>query len=224
VGGEDRPILLWMHRLEPGASLSWDQPAQDHVIYVWEGEAFSKSERMRPDEAYVVEHGGRGEITAGEAHLEVLHLHRPEDYPEPASRSGGHTHVLAGAAVRRGLDVKHQVGRALFADAACPSCTVWLHGNQLPFGEGAQPHHHSEDEVIIITAGVMQLGRLRHGRGTVLAIDKETRYAFQSGEEGLSFINFRPTPPVLFMEGRPPADERARLLKGLSRSVPVTVS
>jgi len=224
LDSEDRPILLWMHRLEPGARLTWERPAQDHLVYVWEGQAFSGSERMGVDEAFVVEHGGRGEIHAGDTPAVVLHFHRPEDFPEPPPRGGGHVHVLAGAAVRRGIDLKHQVGRSLFADAACPTCAVWLHGNQLPFGEGAPPHHHNNDEIIVITAGKMQLGRIGHGRGTVVAIDQETRYAFKCGEEGLSFINFRPDTPVLFIEGRPPADERARLLKGLSRSAPVTVN
>ena len=223
VDGEGRPILLWMHRMAPGASIVWDRPPQDHAIYVWEGQAFAGRDRISADEAYIVEHGGRGGIEARDVPVEVLHFHRPEAHPEPAMRDGGHAHVLAGAAIRRGLDVRHQVGRSLFADAACPTCAVWLHGNQLPFGEGADPHYHNEDELMVITAGAMKLGRIAHGRGTVLAIDRQTRYAFKVGEQGLSYINFRPSPPVMFMDGRPPQDERARLLKALSRSVPVSI-
>lgn len=226
VAAPDRPLLLWAHHLAPGASLSWDAPAQDHLVYVWEGGVTAERHRLRPDEAYVVEHGGHGAVEAGEAGATVLHFHRPEDQPEAPLRAGGQSHVLCGARVMRGLDVKHQVGRALWADAACPTCAVWLHGNQLPSGLKTDRHFHTEDEIIVVTAGEIRLGRLGYGRGAVLAVDRETRYGFTCGDPGLSFINFRPAPPtyVLGDASRPPQDERTILLKGLARSQPVAAA
>ena len=89
VTGDDRPLYLWVHELSPGASLSWDAPVQDHLVYVWEGMVSADRQPIRVDEAFVVEHNGKGVIEAGDEPAIVLHFHRPEDYPHPASRSGG---------------------------------------------------------------------------------------------------------------------------------------
>jgi hypothetical protein len=219
MGGPDRPIWLWAHRLQPGASLAWEHPGQDNLIYVWEGAVEARRLRLAPDEAFVVEHGARGEIRASEPAL-VLHFHRAEHLSEPQDRAGGHTHLLAGCAVRRGVDPRTSVGISLFADAACPTCEVWLHGNQLPPDLRVEPHYHSEDEIIVVTEGSMRLGRLEYGRGSVLAIDAETRYAFSGGGQGLAFINYRTAPPTYSIadHSHPAMDERAVLLNGLARS------
>jgi hypothetical protein len=224
IDAADRPLLMWVHSLAPGASLRWDRPAQDHLIYVWEGRVLDGKQPIGLDEAFVVEHGGRGEVHAGAAPAVVLHFHRAEDHPDRPSRPGGHTHALTGGAVRRGLDDRAKVGRSLFADAACPTCEVWLHGNQLPPGLKADRHYHTDDEIIVVTGGEMMLGRLGYGRGSVLAIDAETRYAFKCGANGLSFVNFRAAPPVYVVadDSLPPQDGRALLLRGLARSRPVT--
>jgi len=224
IAGGERPLWLWLHRLQPGASLAWSQPKQDHLIYVWEGVVEVGRMKLAADEAYVIEHGGRGEVRAGAEPAAVLHFHRPEDYPEAAARPGGHTHLLAGGAIRRGVDVRASVGRSLFADASCPTCAVWLHGNQLPAGLKTDRHYHTEDEIIVVTGGAMRLGRLDYGRGSVLAIDAETRYAFMCGDDGLAFVNFRPAPPtyVVADHSKPPQDERALLLNGLARSKATT--
>jgi len=223
ISGEGRPLLLWVHHLQPGASLAWDRPAQDHLVYVWEGAVTFDGLRLGEDSAFVVEHGGKGVAQAGDQPTTLLQFHRREDHSERPGRAGGHTHVLAGARVMRGVERKTSVGRALYADAACPTCEVWLHGNQLPPGLKADRHYHTEDEIIVVTAGEMKLGRLGYGRGSVLAVDAETRYGFSCGDEGLSFINFRPAPPIYVVgdDSRPPQDERAMLLRALARSQPV---
>ena len=222
IAGEGRPLLLWIHRLQPGATLTWDGPAQDHLVYVWEGAVVFERQQLGVDEAFVVEHGARGVAQCADRPATVLHFHRREDHPQPASRAGGHTHVLAGARVMRGVEPKTSIGRSLFADAACPTCEVWLHGNQLPPDLKVDRHYHTEDEIIVVTDGQIRLGRLGYGRGSVLAIDAETRYGFASGDEGLSFINFRPATPVYVIgdDSRPPQDERTLLLRGLARSRP----
>jgi len=222
LDGAERPILLWMHRLGPGATLSWDRPVQDHLLFVWEGGVVAEGQPLGANEAFVVEHGGTGQVTCGDVASTVLHFHRPEDYPHPAPRGGGHTHLLAGARVMRGWERKMAMGRTLFADAACPTCEVWLHGSQLPPLWPVVPHYHTEDEIIVVTQGEIRLGRVGYGPGAVLAVDAETRYAFSSGEDGLSFINYRPASPVYVMadHSRPPQDERALMLQGLARSEP----
>lgn len=221
LAGPDRPLWLWLHVLEPGASLAWDRPKQDHLVYVWAGRLASRDLTLLPDEAYVVEHGGRGEVRAVEPSV-VLHFHRPEDHASPAGRTGGRAHLLAGCAVRRGTDPRTRIGISLFADASCPGCQVWLHGNAYPPGYKVEAHLHSEDEIIVVTGGALQLGKLAYGRGSVLAVDAETRYGFTAGAEGLAFINFRAAPPTFSRAGsdRGMRDERSMVLNALAHARP----
>ena len=221
LAGPDRPLWLWLHALEPGASLAWDRPQQDHLVYVWEGVLQSRDLMFRPDEAYVVEHGAQGEVRAVERTL-ALHFHRPEGYGSPAARAGGRVHLLAGCAVRRGTDPRTRIGISLFADASCPSCQVWLHGNEYPPGYKVEPHLHSEDEIIVVTGGEARLGKLAYGRGSVLAVDAETRYGFTAGEDGLAFVNFRAAPPTFARAGsdRGMRDERSMVLNALAHARP----
>ncbi|ALJ16380.1 cupin domain-containing protein [Sphingopyxis macrogoltabida] len=56
----------------------------------------------------------------------------------------------------------------------------------------AAVHSHEEDEIIYILAGEMIVGNRTLKRGTSLFIAANTLYGFQSGPEGLQFLNFRP--------------------------------
>src|ERR1700753_274162 len=72
VDGAERPILLWMHRLQPGATLPWDAPAQDHLAYVWEGRVTSGEDELGVDEVLVIENRGHGSLTCGAEPAVVL--------------------------------------------------------------------------------------------------------------------------------------------------------
>jgi hypothetical protein len=91
------------------------------------------------------------------------------------------------------------MGGGIHADAACPTCTVWLHENDFHCKNGTTVplHSHSEDEIIFVTAGEIRLGNRRYGPGTALAITANTVYGFEAAPEGLSFINFRAASPTV---------------------------
>jgi hypothetical protein len=128
----------------------------------------------------------------------VLAFSQPE---RPAdARPGGHLHLLPRNAVPTAYDLgtQNEMGGGIHADAACPTCKVWLHENDFHCQHGTTVplHSHSEDEIIFVTAGEIQLGARRYGPGTALAIAADTVYGFEAGVE-LSFINFRAASPTV---------------------------
>jgi mannose-6-phosphate isomerase-like protein (cupin superfamily) len=54
------------------------------------------------------------------------------------------------------------------------------------------PHAHEEDEIMFVLEGELHLGRQVFYAGSALFIPGRTLYAFRSGPEGLTFLNFRP--------------------------------
>ncbi len=114
------------------------------------------------------------------------------------------------------LGTQNGAGGGLHADAACPTCTVWLHENDFRCSDGTVVplHSHSEDEIIFVTAGEIKLGNRRYGSGTALAIAANTVYGFEAAAKGLSFVNFRAASPTVTTP-RGVHDERQMWLSGL---------
>ncbi|HWD25008.1 MAG TPA: hypothetical protein VG368_06060 [Acidimicrobiales bacterium] len=55
-----------------------------------------------------------------------------------------------------------------------------------------ESHAHPSDEIIVVTDGEVHFGKQKYGAGSSVFIPKMTLYSFQSGPEGLTFLNFRP--------------------------------
>jgi hypothetical protein len=56
------------------------------------------------------------------------------------------------------------------------------------------PHAHTHAEILLVTRGELRLGAQLAGPGTAVYIDPETLYAFRTGPEGCTFLNFRGVP------------------------------
>ena len=67
----------------------------------------------------------------------------------------------------------------------------WIHINSLPAGVKAQPHSHSQDEVIFILEGELAMGGRTCGPGTVVFMERDTQYGFTVGPRGVRFLNIR---------------------------------
>jgi len=212
IVGDDRPIQFWVHEARPGAEISWDHPADDHLLFVQSGEVRDGDKIVGADEVYIVEHGARSTLRAGERGAELAHFFRIDGAPP---RSGGHVHALDRAKIRVGSDPTIPgITITLFADATCPTCQVWLHGTIFTTpGFKAWPHSHTEDEVIYIVGGEMRLGTTLLKPGTAVAIDTDTVYSFEAGPEGLHFINYRVGEPIHVPVGtdRAPINERVHM-------------
>lgn len=196
--GEDHPLHLHMHRIGSGQHLRVGPMETDCVVYVWHGGVEAGGWTLDQGSSAVVEHGEALDIVGGASASEVLTFTAGQ--PPAAPLAGGHVHLLPNDRVpafseQRG---EHPVGGRMHANSECPTCAVWLHENHLPAGRPLSPdeaargiHSHTEDEVIFVIDGKMQLGQKLVGPGTAIAIAADTLYSFSVGPDGLSFVNFR---------------------------------
>ena len=77
----------------------------------------------------------------------------------------------------------------------------WIHINSCEAGMVAEPHIHSQDEVIFIVEGELTLGDRKCGPGTVVFVEKDTEYGFTAGPKGVRFLNIRPGRTTTTMMG-----------------------
>jgi hypothetical protein len=216
VQTDDQPMWCWVHHLSPGAEMHWSKPPVAHGVFVWEGSIESAGKTYGVEAAVVVEHRGEASLRAGPEGAVVTHFHRPPGHAEVPARSGGHAHFFD----RDGIfcfDNRATGGSAvtLYSDSGSETNDVWLHRSGSAPGRKLPSHCHSEDEVIFVTKGIMQVGRKQLTPGTALAIDQNTAYKFEAGPDGLTFVNFRSTQPYyipITPEGRgTPRNERESL-------------
>jgi hypothetical protein len=197
--GEARAsIHLRQHDLPVGASIDWTDSKAGHLAYIWSGSAEVDGQMLNPGSMLLVEHRASAVLTAGKEGCSLIAFCPNPAAGNEATRAGGHVHVLPVEQVPRVARMRptSTTGAALFANSQCPTCEFWLHENDFTEGDFVvEPHYHSEDEIILVIGGEIVLGRRTYGRGTAIAIERNTVYGFQTGPRGLSFINFRPSHP-----------------------------
>jgi hypothetical protein len=217
VHGVRRPVLFSMHRLESGATVSWQNPTRDHVVVIWEGRAIiGQKESLSTDDVLIVEHGARVTLHCEGSRTVLLHFECSSSGVLP-NKAGGNYHLIRKTDVRAGKDLaKSETFHELYADSGCPTCEVWLHASHFPRLYQGSLHSHTEDEIILVTNGEMCVGSARYGRGTALAIDANTIYTFKGGDNGLSFLNFRPSHPFYISATGEKIDEMRYMLDVVS--------
>ncbi len=197
LGKASDPIHLQYHCASPGAEMSISGDPADRLMYVWKGSIQAGGATLAPGSSAIVEFGASLDLTASAEGATLLVFNVSER--RPGDRKGGHVHLLPSETVPRtaSLHGSAGIGGGLHADAACPTCSVWLHEQvyQMADKETAL-HSHSEDEVIFVTGGAIRLGQRVYGPGVALAIAANVKYGFHSGPGGLKFINFRGASPT----------------------------
>jgi len=78
----------------------------------------------------------------------------------------------------------------------------WVHVNWLPGGLVAPPHHHDQDEILFVLEGGLTLDGRRCGPGTVVYLERRTRYGFTVWDEGVRFLNIRSGRASIHLRGR----------------------
>jgi hypothetical protein len=194
---ERDPLHAHLVRLAKGGVARWADSATGHLVYVWQGAVGVGGVALPAGSVFEIEHGASAEAraTAGDTVLLVFNQAIGADRP---GRAGGHVHRLPAERVPRKVPLHPTAGAggAIFADAGCPTCELWLHENIFhePHSELGL-HYHDEDEIIVVTGGEIILGPRSYGPGTAIAIARNTRYGFRTGPEGMTFINFRASHP-----------------------------
>lgn len=192
------PLHLRVDRLGADAVLNVPPRATDTLVYVWTGVVTVQGVRLGERSSLIMEQGAAAEITPveGDATLLFFSLKEPRRADQAA---GAHLRLLPRERVPCNRDLGGQglAGGSLHADASDPSCHLWLHEND--FYVGLSPvavHSHSEDEIIFVREGELRVGNQHYGPGAALAIAANTKYGFQVGPNGLSFVNFRGSAPT----------------------------
>ncbi len=68
---------------------------------------------------------------------------------------------------------------------------MWLLYTSRNFAFESQVHSHSQDELILMLHGEIQLGSLRLPPGSSVFIAANQLYSFRAGEQGFGFLNYR---------------------------------
>jgi quercetin dioxygenase-like cupin family protein len=186
---------LWLYRgtLAPGASLSWQSPHGDEIVYVTRGEVEVEGRRCVTGGAVVVEADAAATLRAVDGDAAVLHFGPADPMPPadgfygPADTAAHGVHVVGPGGTW--AQVEGVRDSRFFADSTCPTCrlTLLYTGRDAAYESAA--HSHSQDELIHVMKGELQLGAYRVGPGDTLAIAKDVRYRFRS--DGFGFLNYR---------------------------------
>jgi hypothetical protein len=149
---------------------------------------------LGPGGALIVEAGVETEARV-ESSTELVHVGPvaaapPADGLLGAADPSGHgLHVIpAGAANAIQFGAFAQVS---FADSTCPTCRIALFrvdGTDEPYVVGS--HLHSEDEIIHVLSGALQVGPRTVAAGMSIAIPGGQRYGFRTNS-AFSFLNYR---------------------------------
>lgn len=187
---------LWELEAElgPGATLYWGATHGDEVVFVIEGELEVDGRSCPTGTAVVVEAG-----VAAQAHAltdsRVVHFgpasaDRPTEGPlGPPLPEGQQVHVVTRADAPR-VGSPDGPGATYYADSSCPTCRLAFFE---VFNRGPQvvaSHTHSQDEIIRVTSGQLQMGRTTVGAGMSVAIAGGYRYGFRT-PGAFSFLNYR---------------------------------
>lgn len=193
---ENDPIHVFVHKVPENAALRIEGAPSDKLVYVWKGALRAGDVSLDAGSIAIVEFKSGLTLHADEAGAEIISFgvtRRSDDACE-----GGHVHLLPSRDVPRAEEVNGMdMGSALYADAQCPTCRVWLHENDYRgAGDETGVHSHSEDEVIFVVDGTIKLGNRLSGPGTAIAVAANTKYGVAAGPGGMRFINFRGASPT----------------------------
>lgn len=206
---------IWMQQveLEPGSRLVWDPEHGDEALFVESGELAIGGRRCGAGGALVIEAGAAPQLDVASA-ARILHMgprdgHRERDaashWPERATRNATtrateraatnaatnspKVHVVAA----RGVFETREPGRDVrfFADATCPSCSLWLLYTSRTIAYESPVHTHSQDELVHVLHGEIQVGSLAAGPGETIFVAANQPYQFRAGPGGFGFLNYR---------------------------------
>jgi quercetin dioxygenase-like cupin family protein len=175
--------------LDAGASLRWDGHHGDEVVYVQDGAVEVDRRQCPAGGAVVVEAGVAATLTAPQGARLLhfgAHLTPLDDAPDERA-AGEHVHVVGPGGTWAQVEPARDT--RFYADSTCPTCRVTLlrTGRSEPYESPS--HSHSQDELIHVLEGELQLGAHRVGPGDTLAIAKDLRYRFRS--DRFTFLNYR---------------------------------
>jgi hypothetical protein len=198
--------------LRAGSTLRWDAPHGDEAVFVQAGELVHDGVRCGTGDALIVESGARATIEAV-VDTDIVHFGATTTasskggflgVPFPAGHGVHVVHVADAPVTSSILDDGTEVRATWYADGVCRTCRLTLLRVAADGPVTGPSHHHSEDEVMCLLDGHMQVGPISVDKGMTVAIPAERRYGFRT-KGAFEFINFRLAPcTVVVRPGQPP--------------------
>jgi mannose-6-phosphate isomerase-like protein (cupin superfamily) len=180
---------LWQvsAELQAGASLTWSGAHGDEALYIREGALEAAGTECGADGAIIIEAGASGTIRAV-ADTKLLHVGSTKQ-PAATDAAAG-MHVVDSASGRHVRFEGHPIENNYFADSTCPTCQIVLFTVASDEAHTAASHLHSEDEIIHVLDGELQVGPQTVKAGMSVAIPAGRRYGFRT-PGAYKFINYR---------------------------------
>ena len=133
----------------------------------------------------------------------------PDDRPAPR------VHVIGPRGTFEALEPGRET--RFFADATCPTCSLWLLYTARSFAYESPVHSHSQDELIHVLRGEVRIGSLVAGPGASIFIAAHQPYQFRSGPEGFAFLNYRRAASEMTIRGTGEKIVEAGAATGMTR-------
>jgi quercetin dioxygenase-like cupin family protein len=124
-------------------------------------------------------------------HVGSVHGEPPEDgLFGPPLRSERGVHVVGHDDAHLVVYEEHALDHRGFAESRCPTCRINFFRVAGSAGYRTPSHLHSQDEIIHVLEGELQVGRATLGPGTSIAVPGHTRYGFTASSD-FAFLNYR---------------------------------
>jgi quercetin dioxygenase-like cupin family protein len=187
---------LWMLRaeLDDGSTIEWLATHGDEAVYVLEG-ALEIDGRVTPAKGAAIVESNVVTRARALGPTRIVHMGPRDPAPpvdglngSPATEGHG-VHVVG----PRGTyaNTSDTIDSHYYADSTCPTCRITLLSVGRSFGYRSEPHSHTQDELIHVVAGGINLGRRRLASGDTVAIAAGARYGFRGDDDGFVFLNYR---------------------------------
>jgi hypothetical protein len=189
-------VSIWMLTAEvsAGSTFMWDARHGDEALFVQRGELAVDGRTCPEGGAVVIEADARPEVIAT-LPTRVVHMGPRDDAPPvdglygPAKAARRKVHVVGPRGTFEALEEGRET--RFFADATCSTCRLWLLYTARDFAYESRIHSHSQDELIHLLHGEIEVGSLRIGPGSTVFIAANQPYHFRASEMGFGFLNYR---------------------------------
>ncbi len=180
--------------LEAGAELHWTEEHGDEGIFVLSGDLEHDGRHTGAEGVVLVESGVAATLRATEP-TRLLHFGPtsatvPQDGPfGPPKADGHHVHLFT---AEDGKEIKAGAV-TYFSDGGCPTCRIALFTvdrRNSPDPTQSPSHKHSQDEIIHIIEGSLNVGSTTVTSGLAMAVPADLRYGFRAPGT-YRFINYR---------------------------------
>jgi len=200
---------LWLvvAELADGAELSWDRDHGDEIVYVHHGE-LSVDGRICPADGAVLVEAGVAVTVRARGATKVAHF-GPRDRAAPTTGAYGAAPVEGRSAVvvgPAGMWARHEPGRhsKFYADSSQPTSRLTLLYTARDGDYVSSSHSHSEDEIIYLLKGSIQVGRDTLSTGDAIGIAGDRRYGFRCSG-GFGFLNYRRDASLMTINPKEPS-------------------